>query len=141
MAKKLFIFEDDKFNRFFPLTLNRPVYELLFGMRRIREKISSLVPNADVALLCRDYLEKVLEQTTGKRVNYFQVEDDDDVLLVNGRLVPSSGFSNTLDSPKESTLFLSGDEMVAWQGRGKAFKNLLSIFQHLYPKDQIAQLK
>jgi UDP-N-acetylglucosamine diphosphorylase/glucosamine-1-phosphate N-acetyltransferase len=141
MAMKLFIFEDDKFDRFFPLTLNRPVYELLWGMNRIREKIVSLVPNADVVLLCRDYLEKVLEQTTGKKVNYFQVEDDDDIFLVNGRFVPPSDFSALLDSTKENALFLSGEEIVAWQGSGKVFKSHLSKFENLYDKNKIAQLK
>lgn len=141
MAKKLFIFEDDKFDRFFPLTLNRPVYELLWGMNRIREKIVSFVPNADVILLCRDYLEKVLKETAGKKVNYFRVDDDDDIILVNGRLIHSSDFSALLDSTKENTLFLSSEEIVAWQGRGKAFKNLLPTFRHLYQKDKMAQLK
>jgi hypothetical protein len=141
MAKKLFIFEDDKFERFFPLTLNRPVYELLWGMRKIREKIVSFVPNTDVILLCRDYLEQVLKEKTGEKVNGFEVEDDDDIFLFNGRFIPSSYFSALLDSPKESTLFSNGDEIVAWQGRGKIFKNLLPIFGQLYQKDQIAQLK
>jgi UDP-N-acetylglucosamine diphosphorylase/glucosamine-1-phosphate N-acetyltransferase len=141
MANKLFIFEDDQFDRFFPLTLNRPVYELLFGMRRIKDKIASLVPDADVVLLCRDYLGKVLEEKTGKMVNCFRVDEDDQILLVNGRLIPSSDFPALLGSSKESTLFMRGEEMVAWKGNGKAFKNLSPSFQHLYQKNQMAQLK
>lgn len=141
MAKKLFIFEDDKFDRFFPLTLNRPVYELLWGMRKIREKIVSLVPNADVILLCRDYLENVLKEATGEKVNYFEVQEDDDILLINGRMIHSSDILAALNSPKESALFLSGDEVVAWHGRGRAFKKLLPAFGQLYQKDRITQLK
>ncbi|MFQ5721430.1 MAG: putative sugar nucleotidyl transferase, partial [Candidatus Aminicenantales bacterium] len=41
MAKKLYIFEDDKFDQFFPLTYNRPVYELICGISRIKDKIAS----------------------------------------------------------------------------------------------------
>ena len=81
MSKKLFIFEDDKYDRFFPLTYNRPVYELLYGITRIKEKIRHLFPGAEVVLLCRDYLERVLATRTGQKVNQFEVKKDDEILL------------------------------------------------------------
>jgi UDP-N-acetylglucosamine diphosphorylase/glucosamine-1-phosphate N-acetyltransferase len=141
MAKKLFIFEDDKYSQFFPLTYNRPVYELLCGITKIKDKISSLFPDAQVILLCRDYLEKVLKIKTGKRVNEFDIRDEDQILLINGRILPSPDFPKKVNFSKEGRLFFRGDDMVGWGGRGEAFRNLKSSFQTLYVKDQITLLK
>ena len=141
MAKKLFIFEDDKYGRFFPLTCNRPVYELLCGMRRIREKIESVFPEAEVTLLCRDHLKSVLKARTGYRVNELGVGDEDDVLLVNGRILANSALRNELKFFEEERLYFRGDDLVGWNGRGEGFKNLASSFVSLFVKGQEKALK
>lgn len=141
MAKKLFIFEDDKYDQFFPLAYNRPVYELLCGITKIKDKMSSLFPEAEVILLCRDYLEKVISIRTRQKVNDFSMEDDDEILLINGRILPSSDFSQKVNFSEKERFFFKGDDMVGWTGRGEAFKNHKSSFQSLYIKDQIRSLK
>jgi UDP-N-acetylglucosamine diphosphorylase/glucosamine-1-phosphate N-acetyltransferase len=141
MAKKLFIFEDDKNDQFFPLTYNRPVYELLCGITKIREKINSLFSDAEVILFCRDYLEKVLVTRTGQKVNDFDVKDNDEILLINGRILPSSDFFKKVNFSEKERFFFKGNDMVGWTGRGEAFKNHKSSFQSLYVKDQIRSLK
>jgi UDP-N-acetylglucosamine diphosphorylase/glucosamine-1-phosphate N-acetyltransferase len=141
MAKKLFIFEDDKYDQFFPLTYNRPVYELLCGITKIKDKISSLFPGAEIILLCRDYLEKVLQIRTRQKVNDFSIGDDDEILLINGRIVPPSDFSQKVNFSENERFFFKGDDMVGWTGRGEAFKNHGSSFQSIYVKDQIRLLK
>ncbi len=141
MAKKLFIFEDDRYNQFFPLTYNRPVYELLCGITKIKDKISSLFPDAEVMLLCRDYLEKVLKIKTGRKVNEFNIKDEDQILLINGRILPSPDFLQEVDFSDEERFFFRGDDMVGWAGRGEAFKNFKSSFHALYSKDKIKLLK
>ena len=141
MAKKLFIFEDDKYEQFFPLTYNRPVYELLCGITKIKDKISSLFPDGEVILLCRDYLEKVLKIRTGQKVNEFDIKGEDQILLINGRILPSPDFSEKVSFSDEERFFFRGDDMVGWAGRGETLKNLKSSFQALYVKDQIKLLK
>ena len=141
MAEKLFIFEDDKYNRFFPLTYNRPVYELLCGITRIKDKISSLFPEAQVILLCRDYLEKVLKLRTGQKVNELDIKNDDQILLINGRILPSPAFSEKVNFSEEERFFFWGDDMIGYSGRGEAFKNRKSSLQALHVKDQIKLLK
>jgi len=141
MAKKLFIFEDDKYDQFLPLTYNRPVYELLCGMTKIKDKFSSFFPDAEVIFLCRDYLEKILKIKIGQKVNEFEIKDQDQILLINGRILPSPGFSEKVNFSGEERFFFQDDDMVGWAGRGEAFKTRKSSFQSLYVKDQIELLK
>jgi len=141
MAKKLFIFEDEKHDQFFPLTYSRPVYELLCGMTKIKEKIIAFFPDTEIILLCRDYLEKVLATRTGQKVNDFNVEDNDQILLINGRILPSSDFSQKINFSDKDEFFFQGENMIGWSGRGEAFKNRQSWFQSLYVKDKIKSLK
>lgn len=141
MARKLFIFEDDKYNNFFPLTYNRPVYELLCGITKIKEKIMFLFPDFEVILLCRDYLEKVLRVRTKSKVSDFEIENDDEILMVNGRVLPDSEFSQKVDFSDEDKFFFQGDDMVGWVGKGETFKKYQGLFQTLYVEDQIRSLK
>src|SRR3970282_192832 len=107
MAKKLFIFEDDKFSHFSPLTYNRPVYELLCGISKIREKIAFYFPSCEIILLCRDFLALSLAEKTqgsGIKVNDFEVTDADEIFLVNGRFLPDENFKKEIPD-KESLLF------------------------------------
>jgi UDP-N-acetylglucosamine diphosphorylase/glucosamine-1-phosphate N-acetyltransferase len=141
VAKKLFIFEDHKYKQFLPLTYNRPVYELLCGMTKIRDKISSFFPDAQVILLCRDYLKEVLKIKTGKKVNEFDVADEDEVLLINGRILPYPKFPQEVNFSFEEKLFFHGEDMISWTGKGEAFKNRQSSFQTLSAKDETRSLK
>jgi UDP-N-acetylglucosamine diphosphorylase/glucosamine-1-phosphate N-acetyltransferase len=140
MAKKLFIFEDDKYDRFFPLTYNRPACELLCGMTRIREKIGTFFPGAQIILLCRDYLQKVLEDRTGHKVHDFDIKDEDEILLVNGRILPSEDVSQKVGFSEKEKLFLCGEDLVAWTGRGEALAGRQGLFQTLHQKDRTRSL-
>jgi UDP-N-acetylglucosamine diphosphorylase/glucosamine-1-phosphate N-acetyltransferase len=143
MLVRLFIFEDDKYDRFLPLTWTRPAYELRCGAREIRHLITSHFTLVDTVLLCRDYLEPVLSEKSGAeyRVNDLHVEDDDKVYLVNGRLFPPSDLREILDSSGENQLLIHGDDMVGWHGSGRAFKTHATRFGKLHQKGQAAELE
>ena len=141
MSRKLFIFEDDKYDQFFPLTYNRPVYELLCGIKNIREKIISIFPDAEVVLLCRDYLEKVLAERTKQKVNQFNVKDEDEILLINGRIIPDTDLPGKVNFSTEGKFFFHGDDIIGWSGTGEAFNKNKNIFQNMYVKDQIKSQK
>ncbi len=141
MSKKLFIFEDDKYDRFFPLTCNRPVYELLCGIMRIKGKISHVFPGVEVILLCRDYLERVLITRTRQKVNQFEVKKDDEILLINGRVLPPGDFSEKVNFSNRESFFFSGDDLVGWAGKGEVFGKYKAFFQSLYVRDQIRSQK
>jgi UDP-N-acetylglucosamine diphosphorylase/glucosamine-1-phosphate N-acetyltransferase len=141
MSRKLFIFEDDKYEQFFPLTYNRPVYELLCGIKNIREKISSLFPDAEVVLLCRDYLEKVLAERTKQKVNQLNVKNEDEILLINGRIIPDTDLPGKFNFSTEERFFFQGDDLVGWSGRGDDFNKNKNLFQNIYVKDQVKSQK
>jgi UDP-N-acetylglucosamine diphosphorylase/glucosamine-1-phosphate N-acetyltransferase len=141
MAKKLYIFEDHKFDQFFPLTYNRPVYELICGISRVKDKIASLFPDAEIILLCRDYLEKLLKIKTSQNVNNFDIKDRDELLFINGRVIPHGDLSEKLNFSSEENFFFCGEDFVSWRGMGLSFKNYENIFKILYVKDRIKPIK
>ena len=141
MAKKLYIFEDDKFDQFFPLTYNRPVYELICGISRIKDKIASFFPEAEIILLCRDYLERVLQIKTGQKINDFDIKNEDELLFINGRVIPQRDLSEKFNFSQEEEFFFCGQEFVSWRGTGLSFKNYENIFKTLWVKDQIKPIR
>lgn len=142
MAKKLFIFEDNKFSHFYPLTYNRPVYELWCGISKIREKIASYFPNLEITLLCRDFLAPVLAEKTkgcGIKVNDFEVADADEVFLVNGRVLPDENFKKEI--PEKEALLFHNENLVLGKISGNKFKKNSEGFKHLFSSSKIKHLK
>ena len=143
MVTRLFIFEDDKFDQFFPLTYTRPVYDLLFGMTSTGSMIGSLFPSVQETLLCRDYMTGVLKERMGQAVyvNHLEAAADDEVLVVNGRLLPSSGLRQELGASGEDQLLVAKGDIVGWHGGGRAFERLRGRFERLHDKNAITDLK
>ena len=141
MAKKLFIFEDDKFDHFFPLTYNRPVYELICGISHIKDKIAFLFPEAEITLLCRDYLEEILQIKTNQRINDFDIKNEDELLFINGRVIPDSDLSEKINFSQEEEFFFCGEDFVSWRGTGGSFENYENIFKTLWVKDHIKPIR
>ncbi|MCH8171346.1 MAG: hypothetical protein IIB07_09530 [Bacteroidetes bacterium] len=138
------IFEDDKIEQFKPLTLSRPVYDLVCGINTLREKIERHFPGKKISLHCRKYLvESVKEQNPKTELNKIT---DDECLFINGRILFNKDLSKLLRTKKsENKLFLSGNNIVAVKLSGKKLlsfkKNLPEIFHKNYfkhiPFDQI----
>jgi len=79
------IFEDEYFNRLYPLTLTRPVYDLRCGISLLRKKISRRLPDSRLHLFCREYLvEVVREVMPDTPVNEKPLES---CLFINGRFI------------------------------------------------------
>ncbi len=79
------IFEDEHFNRLYPLTLTRPAFELRCGISLLREKIIRHFPGSRVHLFCREYLADVVRETVpGAPVNKI---DSAQCLFINGRFI------------------------------------------------------
>ena len=91
------LFEDQHFGNFDPLTLNRPVYDLICGFSSIKERILSSFPKTKYSLLCRSYLKEAeSESNPGIPINEIP---DGDCLFINGSIlstaeVKSSGLHN-----------------------------------------------
>jgi len=79
------IFEDKETSKLFPLTLTRPAYLLLSGIKPIYLNITDKFNEKDSFVLhCRKEIEEIVKNSTGSRVNQLQIED---TLFINGRLL------------------------------------------------------
>lgn len=141
MAKKLFIFEDHKFENFYPLTYNRPVYQLLSGIKLIQEKISSFYPEAEVILLCRDYLNELLRLKSNFRVNEFEVRDEDELLFINGRVIASEDLSQILAFSRERRSYICKKDLISLTFKGSDLKRFENEVNSLYQKDSLESIK
>ncbi len=105
------IFEDDLTVNFAPLSHLRPVYDLRFGIRTLREKIVQTLPEgSSISLLTRDYLtDLVQEQNPSLKINQIP---DADTLFVNGRVLMTPELAKEI-AHKEAALYVSGDSVVA----------------------------
>src|SRR4030067_956553 len=112
MSLIIYLFEDHTYQNFYPLTYNRPVYELLFGMMKLREKVALHFPQAEIRLLCREFLKPLLEQKTGLRVNYVSKSEEDKALFLNGRVVVDSALKNKIDLTKQKS-YQNGNTLLA----------------------------
>jgi len=140
MAKKLFIFEDDKFINFYPLTYNRPVYELLCGITKLKDKLIPLYPEAEVILLCRDYLAEVLRQKSFDKVNNFSIKKEDQLLFINGRILAENKLPQKINFSEKEKGFTFKNELVALSLRGEDFKKYEDEVKTLYKKDKIRSI-
>jgi len=88
------VFEDYKYENLLPLTYVKPVFELKLGFDSILDKLLSYF-SYPVVLVVRDYLVKVeLERRSHCQVN--SLGDADELLLVNGRLIPRGSSINLI---------------------------------------------
>lgn len=89
--KSLCIFEDDRFPNFFPLALDRPVFDLIAGTQTLMERIISDVNPDRLMLLCRAYLADVFAESLQTRnlsvTPVVNAEPEGETLFVNGRLL------------------------------------------------------
>jgi UDP-N-acetylglucosamine diphosphorylase/glucosamine-1-phosphate N-acetyltransferase len=141
MTKKLLIFEDDRFEDFYPLTYNRPVYKLLFGIRLIQDKISSFYPGAEVILLCRDHLKQVLKSRSNLPVNEFRAEEDDQLLFVNGRLIAREKWFSSLTFSNQKRAFRCKDDLIGFSLKGSDLTEFQNEVNSLYQKDSLESIK
>ncbi|GBD87014.1 UDP-3-O-[3-hydroxymyristoyl] glucosamine N-acyltransferase [bacterium BMS3Abin03] len=121
------IFEDDKYSNFYPLTLSRPVYDLVCGVRSLKEKILAEFEEADISLHCRKYLE----QATRSGNPNFKINSitGDECVFINGRIALSSDVKNLVANiGDEDIVYKNGDTVILAKLSGE---NLSKIKAHL----------
>lgn len=89
---KLCIFEDEKYDLLYPLTLTRATFELRCGTMTLFERILRAFHKADAVFYLRDYLAPVFKERFGDLVvNDMSSLRNDDVVFANGRWLPRKG--------------------------------------------------
>jgi len=117
------IFEDGQYLNFEPLIYSRPVFDLICGMTTLKEKIICAFPKEKITLKCRNYLEKFVKAENPKcKVNQFE---DEDYLLINGRIIAPSNLKNILKSnSNDEKVFVSNGITIAVKVSRKRIKDL-----------------
>ncbi len=122
MPESLCIFEDEHFNRLYPLTLTRPVFELRCGISLLREKIARRFPNARLHLFCRNYLAAMLREALPEaHVNEMPAAA---CWFINGRFILG-----------ENLPALEGREMV-WEKDGEVAAAWVNVALHSWRSHQ-----
>ncbi len=105
------IFEDKQTDNFYPLTLSHPVYDLLCGMKTLKEKILRYFPEISYTLFCREYLEETVKlNNPGIEVNKLE---DDNYLFINGRVLLNEDLFNVLRKNPQERVFIQDDMLIA----------------------------
>jgi len=99
---KIILFEDEGFDRLYPLTYLRPVFELRCGALSLREKVQMKFPGCKLHLETRDVLDAVARETCGTdAVNAGErLAADDDLLLINAGAILKGPADSYAAEPK-----------------------------------------
>jgi len=74
---------DESRRKFFPLALNRPVWELRCGITSLREKLTAKIGTDDVAYFVPEYMAEAYRARVKEPVNDVSVLVGDDIILVD----------------------------------------------------------
>ncbi len=83
---RLWIFEDEGWENFSPLTLTRPVFRLKIGFWEMWQRSSRMIGISPDAAFTRSYLQSLTAAKTGLTANP-EKPPNEDLLLLNGRAV------------------------------------------------------
>jgi UDP-N-acetylglucosamine diphosphorylase/glucosamine-1-phosphate N-acetyltransferase len=111
------IFEDEHIRNLYPLTLNRPVFDLRCGIRHLWQKVTSVYPQAEPGFYVRDFLTGIVSEY--KRTNLINKGFSESVLFVNGRVLWDEGLARQIPVEGEEELFFFGAELVAARLKGE----------------------
>jgi len=90
---KLCVFEDEKCEDFYPISLTRPVFALRLGMEELYKRDSRFLGLRVERAFARDYLVATSRKSMGIPVNSTEGMEKDDWLLLNGRSMNPVGIS------------------------------------------------
>jgi len=126
------LFEDEKYENFIPLTYTRPVYELKTGMFTLRERIENVLFNLGYkidrrALFMRNYLAPLFRKKLSGYIINEPHKIDEDVLLINGRLLAYGASLRLLEKiPREELILVDGETLLIARLKEASFQLISS---------------
>lgn len=107
---KICIFEDEKYEQFYPLTYLRTVFELRCGHTLLIDKIRKKFASESFCYFVREHLSPTLKaRWPNEPINDLMVLPDD-LLIINGRWLAGRKDDLPVDGPEE--IGFAGDDMV-----------------------------
>lgn len=119
----LIVFEDFEADRFYPLSVSHPVYDLLSGCFSVVDRFKQYFKPDNLLLLCRDYLADISQQRYNCPVNDLN-SIKGTCILINAALKPDYKVLDNISSAKENSAFFSRSEFVAAKLTAKAMKKI-----------------
>lgn len=131
---RLIIFEDEKYENFYPLTLLRPVFELKCGYTTLLSKILQAFKGMETGFFIREHLVPTFrKRISSGTINDKEILKGDDLLIVNGRwLITSTVEVGNVDEvsmcdndivylrvSKEKTSTISAEELPSFLAMAK----------------------
>ncbi|HOL21892.1 MAG TPA: putative sugar nucleotidyl transferase [bacterium] len=102
---KILIYEDTGWRDLLPLTFIKCVFEIRCGYDSVLDKIRAVIPDGEIGLWVRDYIKPLMAKRYNLPVNDTSFFGDD-LLVVNGRWLPSS----------EGRIVISEEKIVSYKG-------------------------
>ncbi len=98
MYESICIFEDNRVEQIYPLTLTGRVFDLRCGIFSLKEKLMRRFPQKSVYLLCRKYLGEIAKtQHPDVSINELPDESTKYCLFINGLFFADAEFLNRLE--------------------------------------------
>jgi UDP-N-acetylglucosamine diphosphorylase/glucosamine-1-phosphate N-acetyltransferase len=113
MDVKIYIFEDDDYEHFYPLTYNRPVYTLLCGAFKLYEKWHRLFNHSVDGFFCRGELANYVREQSGIKCNRFDFDNCDKAVFINGRILPDKRAADKILTAEPDRIFLTDGNLSA----------------------------
>ncbi|MEJ2614652.1 MAG: putative sugar nucleotidyl transferase [Ignavibacteriaceae bacterium] len=127
---QLCIFEDKNSSQLEPLIYYRPVYDLVCGMRTLRNKIIDAYPGTKYSLHCRKYLENfVKDKNHGLEVNKVT---SNECLFINGRILAPAGLTEIIPLNGEEKVYKFNDVLIAARISGKSLEKVKEKLNDLF---------
>ncbi len=105
------IFEDEKTKNFYPLTLSRPIYDLLVGCESIEERIRRRFPDATVFYHTRNYLTPFLREA--KKQVFTTEQKLGQCLFINGRSLLNPNDTKKMSKLLNTAFFNNDGSLIA----------------------------
>ncbi len=132
MPLRICLYEDDSFDRFFPLTLLRPVYMLRAGVMPLYKRLGMQFPDASVSLVAREQTSTITsELAPDYPVNIIKRENGGDVLFLNGRMRSFGDLAKLVKESRLSTIFTNNGEVVGVLFKIETLGSVPSLATHV----------
>ena len=119
---KLCIFEDEKYDNFYPISLTRPVFCIKLGFEELYKRDARILGRRVDRAFSRDYLAAVSSRILGFPVNPGTQLDEDDWFFLNGRVMDPGKLD--LEGPDE--VGMSGSDVVFARASSETVKECVS---------------
>lgn len=133
---QLVIFEDDRYDQLYPMSLTRPVFELKCGINSLQEKINGYYASDKTAYFIRDHLVPTFKKklVSGETVNDIKAIRNEETLIINGRClllrqIPEFETNDAWGEKDGDFIFARVSKETLGKFRGNDFNELISYLE------------